>query len=302
MKIGVIDLGTNTFHLLIVESSDKGMQEVYRERIFVQLAEQGIQKIGIAPFQRALDALQHYKSILDQHQVDAVKAFGTAGLRTASNGQDLIEKVARLTDIQVQLISGDEEARLIHKGVQQAIALNQSNSLIMDIGGGSVEFILANKKQVHWAKSFPIGVAVLYNQFHKNDPITSTEITTLRKFLHKELEDLKTALQQFPSTQLVGASGTFDVLEKVLQIERLSPIHSSVPVKNFHPFYKEVLFTTLQERLDIQSIPNSRAQLIIVALILIDVIIEIAKIEQIDISAYAMKEGMIAELIAASSS
>ena len=291
-------MGTNTFHLLIATITKDGIQEAYRERIFVLLAENGIQTIGKAPFQRALDAVVHYKKILDQYQVTKVKAFGTAALRTASNGQELSEQIKKTTGIEVELISGTTEAQLIYQGVQQAVPFGTKNSMIMDIGGGSVEFIIANSGGVLWAKSFPIGVAVLKNKFHQNDPILNTEIQAISDFLQNQLIDLKTALVNYPTHQLIGASGTFDILEKVLNIQRSSPIHSTVDLTGFYPFYEKIRYSTLQERLDMEEIPNTRAELIIVALVLIDTIIKIANIQKVDISAYAMKEGILSEMYA----
>lgn len=297
MKLyGVIDLGTNTFHLLIARVTKKGIKEVYRERVFVQLADAGIETIGKAPFNRAVETIARYKIILDKHGVSNIKAFGTAGLRTASNGATLIQTIFDKTGIQVELITGMEEARLISLGVQQVVALSDHNSLIMDIGGGSVEFIIANQHQVIWSQSFPIGVAVLYNQFHQNDPITVNEIEQIHIFLHQILEPLKAILSEYPTQNLVGASGTFDVLEKVLEATFVSPQHSIIDVALFKPFYKKIIHTKLEERLVHRDIPNSRAKLIVVALILIDVVIKMTNIKQIDISAYAMKEGILSEM------
>ncbi|MEN0005954.1 MAG: hypothetical protein AAF798_17520, partial [Bacteroidota bacterium] len=121
-RFAVIDLGTNTFHLLITEALPAGgFSEVYRERKFTQLAEEGIETIGAAALQRGLKALQHFKQQLTAHQVEQVRAFGTAALRTASNGPDFIRQVAEEIGIDIQLISGTEEARLIHLGVLQAV-------------------------------------------------------------------------------------------------------------------------------------------------------------------------------------
>ncbi|MCB0663459.1 MAG: hypothetical protein KDC24_12015, partial [Saprospiraceae bacterium] len=143
-KKAVIDLGTNTFHLLAVEiDENEQMHFLFRERIFVKLAEDGIQSIGPAPFQRAIKAMTVFKNKLDELGIDHFKAFGTAALRTATNGPDLIHAIKEKTGIEVALIDGLEEARLIHLGVSQAVPFDHTKQLIMDIGGGSVEFVIA---------------------------------------------------------------------------------------------------------------------------------------------------------------
>ncbi|NJK83906.1 MAG: hypothetical protein HC912_08960 [Saprospiraceae bacterium] len=150
-RYAVIDLGTNTFHLLIVEQN---RQKLYQERQFVKLAENGIEHISAAPFQRGIETMLHFHRVLKKFDVQQVQAFGTAALRTAHNGSAFIEEVEEATGIEIQLISGEREAALIQKGVAQAIPATDAHSLIMDIGGGSVEFILANQHEVFWAQSF----------------------------------------------------------------------------------------------------------------------------------------------------
>jgi len=300
-RYAVIDLGTNTFHLLIVERTSDGFEELYRERIFIKLAENGIETIGTAPFQRGLEALRHFKQQLVQHGVDAAqtKVFGTAALRTASNGRDFLDQVAEETGIQIQLISGSQEADLIHKGVVQAVPLSSEKVLIMDIGGGSVEFIVADESSVIWAESFPIGVAVLYRDFHDNDPITGEEVTALKAFLHKQLLPLEAILQQHDVPALIGASGTFDVLETYLAQAPQHPLHRLVRVEDFYPFYQKMLKTTLPERLQTAEIPAARAEMLIVALVLIEVVMALAKTKRIIVSPYAMKEGMLYDMMQA---
>lgn len=297
-KYGVIDLGTNTFHLLIVAANGNGsFQELYRKQYFVKLAEEGIQTIGAAPFARGLQVMQLFKQILDEQAVTDLRAFGTAALRTASNGQAFIEKVKENTGIEVQLIDGNREAELIHKGVLQAVPFSAERMLIMDIGGGSVEFIIADKHQVYWAQSFPIGVAVLLKNFQHNDPITSQEIQAVWQFLQEKLAPLQAALAQYPTHTLVGASGTFDVLENILVKNKTHPYHSYLNASAFPDFYDKVVKMTLQERLNLEGMPAIRADMIVVALILVDYVIKLANIQQIIISAFAMKEGILHEMM-----
>lgn len=297
-RYGVIDLGTNTFHLLISEKdADGNLTDLLRERVFVKLGDEGIETIGDAAYRRAIQTLDDFRKLLDDYEVSKVKAIGTAALRTATNGIEIIEKIRSETGIEVNLIPGDEEARLIHLGVVQAVPLNHENGLIMDIGGGSVEFILANNREVIWAESFPIGVSVLYRRFHKTDPISREEIFAIEQFLKDMLQPLIGILQTHKTSLLIGASGTFDVLESMLQNQRISSIHSILSVQDFFPLHEQFLKTTLDERFKMEYLPESRAELIIVALILIRFILSQADFRQISVSAYAMKEGILSEMI-----
>jgi len=297
-RYAAIDLGTNTFHLLIVEQeADGSLRELKRLRSFVKLGEEGIETIGKAAYERGLQALQVYKKIIDKYEVKFVKACGTAALRSATNGPDSVKDVKTKTKIIVSLIPGNREAELIYKGVKLAVPFKDERKLIMDIGGGSVEFILANGSTIHWAQSFPIGVAVLFNRFHKSDPIKNSEIQKLQNFLKEELAPLFSALGNFPAYHLVGASGTFDVLENILANTKINTLSAQIPAGLFRPFYEQLLKTTLEERLTMSKIPPKRVDLIIVALILIDFIIQQAHIDEIIVSSYAMKEGMLLEMM-----
>lgn len=298
-KYAVIDLGTNTFHLLVAEKQvDNQFKELHRQRFFVKLAEEGIETIGDAPIQRGFHALKTFRETLDKFGITKVKAIGTAALRTATNGPAFVQSVKEQLDIQIELISGNREAELIYKGVHLAVPFQEKKYLIMDIGGGSVEFIIANKNKVFWAQSFPIGVGVLYKNFHHTEPILTKEVNALNVFLERVLSPLYKALERHPANILVGASGTFDVLEFILAKEQNFENHAFVKVADFEPLYQLLLHSTVEERLALKDIPDTRADMIVVAIILIDFIIKKAKIEDIIVSNFAMKEGILSELMA----
>ena len=296
-RLAVIDLGTNTFHLLIAEVEAKGtFHTIFKERKFIKLGEDGIKTIGLAPFDRGLEALVYFKTVLDKYEIKIVKAIGTAALRSASNGALFVAKAFDLTGIQIELISGDREANLIYKGVKLAVPQTLENSLIMDIGGGSVEFIFCNQKEIHWARSFPVGVAVLHKEFHHTNPISISEIEAIEAFLETHLGPMFAVLKEQAPSILLGASGTFDVLERILVEKKETPSFSSFPVSEFYPLYNKFLQTTLEERLDMENLPSTRVDMVVVALILINTVLAKGPFSKIGVSAYAMKEGILAEL------
>lgn len=298
-RYGVIDLGTNTFHLLIVEASNNGLpfKELYRKRQFVKLAEEGIKTIGQAAYDRGLSTLREYKVILDELQVQQLKVMGTAALRTASNGPAFVQQIKAETGIIIELIDGNREAGFIHKGVIQAVPFEAKNYLIMDIGGGSVEFIIANMEAVIWAQSFPIGAAVLYKKFHQGDPLSQEEKNRLWEHLEQSTKPLFSVLKQYPVDTLVGASGTFDILEEALTDSKLHPLYGHIPIHLYQSFFERVSPASYQERLAMTDVPNNRADMIVVALLLIEFVVQKANIQQIIASSYAMKEGILAEMI-----
>ena len=299
-RYAVIDLGTNTFHLLIAGEGPSGkIKEIFRERRFVKLAEEGIETIGAEPYRRGVETIQLFRRVLAAHDVpiEQVRVFGTAALRTASNGPAFIREIQESTGIEIRLISGEREAELIYKGVILAVPPTEERMLIMDIGGGSVEFIIADSNGVLWAQSFPIGVAVLYKNFHRHEPILPEETAAIHQFLGQQLSPLLEALQQFPTQRLVGASGTFDVLQFFLEEEKAHLLNATIPAEKFLPFYQQLVQMNDGQRRAMKGMPQDRVDMIVVALILIEVVLEMAGIRQITVSAYAMKEGMLYEMM-----
>jgi len=297
-RYAVIDLGTNTFHLLVAEKQkNQAFTELHRQRFFVKLAEEGIETIGAAPIQRGYQALKTFRTVLDKLGVTNVKAIGTAALRTATNGPAFVKNVKEKYNIQIELIDGNREAELIYKGTILAVPFEQKNYLIMDIGGGSVEFIIANQTAILWAQSFPIGVAVLFKKFHHSNPITTLEINDLRVFLNSFLTPLYQALIKYPTATLVGASGTFDVLEFILAKNQPYKNHAFVQVKDFEPLYDTLIKSTEAERYAMKEVPDTRADMIVVAIILIEFVLKKVEIQEIIVSNFAMKEGILSELM-----
>lgn len=298
-NFAVIDCGTNTFHLLIAQPREDGsFVEVYRERRFIKLAEDGIERIGEAPYQRALETLVDYAKVISKNRVSATRVSGTAALRTASNGPDFVAEVKKKTGLEIQIIPGSEEAQLIYKGVQLAIDPQQDRWMVMDIGGGSVEFIIVDQTGVQWFESFPVGVAVLYKKLHQTEPITAEETETSRLFLKSKLVNLQLALARFPVHHLVGAAGTFDVIADLLGKEQPTPNCSRVDLNGFDALYRRVLAANREERHAMPDIPDDRADMIVVALILVKLVLEIAAIDRLTVSNFSMKEGMLAEMLA----
>lgn len=297
-RYAVIDLGTNTFHALIVEKqADGNLTRLYKERIYVKLADKGIDKISPAAFSRAVAALEKFKCKIDELGISKTRAFGTAALRTASNGKVLVTEVRKKIGIDIDIISGKEEARLIHQGVMKAIPKQDERIVIMDIGGGSVEFIIADNENVYWSESFPVGVAVLFRKFHHEDPVNPKELDLLCKFLEETLRPFFQAMEKFKAKILVGASGTFDVLEIMMEQETTTEHSAVLKMETFPVLYDKIIHTTLAERLSMTKIPDTRADMIIVALELIRFVIDKTKINDIIVSSYAMKEGILNEMV-----
>ncbi|MEI9918646.1 MAG: exopolyphosphatase [Bacteroidota bacterium] len=302
-NVAIIDMGTNTFHLLIAEMSSRP-KILVREREAVKVGKDGIHKKMITDegFARALDTLKKFKTIIDQHGVRKTLAFGTSAIRNASNGHELIESIRNSTGIEARIIDGEEEADLIYRGVRAAMDLGTENSLIVDIGGGSVEFIFGNNHGVHWKKSFDIGGQRLLEQFQKHDPIEPGEIHELESFLKSELQLLIEPLKKYEPSTLVGVSGTFDTLSEMFCHRNDLPYYpddSETPfdIDAFPAIYKDLLTHDRAGRLALPGMIEMRVDMIVVACVLVNFILTTHKFTNIRVSSYSLKEGVLASLL-----
>jgi len=295
-RFAVIDLGSNTFHLLIVEKTTWGFKELYRKRVYTKLAMGGSRTILEESFSKGIACLQEFRNILNRFKIVNYRALGTAALRSADNGKEFISQAMDTANIKIDLIDGNQEATLIAKGVKAAIDISSHRYLIMDIGGGSVEFIILENGSVQWQQSFPIGLAILKALFHTEEPISVSELEQMKNFLDLELQPLKQQLTDGPKIKaLIGASGSFEVVQAILDLSRWNQQTYKCHVLDFFKVQEMIMHKSTEERVQIKGLPIERVDLIVVALFLINYILKLTEAEEIIISDYALKEGVIAQ-------
>lgn len=303
-KAAVIDMGTNTFHLLLVEFNSVSFKTIYKEKISVKLGRGGINQNLIAEDakKRAFHTLHHFKNLIDGEQISQIFAFATSAVRNAENGQSFIKEVKESIGINIRVLSGEEEAQMIFEGIRLSGCLTDQLDLMMDIGGGSVEFIIGNNEESIWRQSFEIGGQRLLELFHYHDPILPEEIDRLKSYLEKNLQPLIQAIHEFKPKGLIGASGTFDTLtdiyfESMLQCKITGSHVFELPVEKFKVIHQMILSKTKEQRLLIPGMIPMRVDMIVVASTLIEFILRYIKVDYISCSHYALKEGAIATLL-----
>jgi len=303
-KAAVIDMGTNTFHLLLVELHGIEFKTIYKEKIAVKLGQGGITQNQITPEaeKRALHTLGHFKNLIEGEQISEVFAFATSSVRNATNGPDFVTKVMEQLGIQIHVISGEEEAQLIYEGIHFSGALDEHTSLMMDIGGGSVEFIIGNAQEVFWKRSFEIGGQRLLDAFHYHDPILPEEVEKLEQYCGEKLQPLLDAIATYQPSGFVGASGTFDTLidmyfATMLQCKLTGQNVFELPVRDFYQLFQLLVTKNRTERLLIPGMIAMRVDMIVVASCLIDFILQHLQVESIRCSHYSLKEGAVSRML-----
>jgi exopolyphosphatase / guanosine-5'-triphosphate,3'-diphosphate pyrophosphatase len=305
MKKAAIDLGTNTFHLLIIEQtvSNGPVSVLFRESRPAKIGKGGINQGKITPeaIERALVVLTYFSEVLDQHGIapEMVQIIGTSAIRVAKNQDEFIERVWVATGLFVRVISGDEEAELIYRGVRASGALDNIIALIADIGGGSVEFIIGTKDRVFWKQSFEIGGQRLLERFGQTDPLSPAAISRLNDFFREQLLDLANAGHQYAPTVLVGSSGTFDTLVDMKTMHQTSQWPNpdqttfALSVGDFYRMFDQLLTRNRAERLTLPGMIDLRVDMIVVACCLIDYLLKTFDIQEIKTSTFSLKEGVI---------
>lgn len=300
-KLAIIDMGTNTFHLLIAEAEGSAFNIIYRDRLAVKIGMGGINDGIITEdgIHRALVAMQSFRNTMLEHHVDNVYAFGTSAMRNARNRADVVARIKQLTSIDVNVISGDQEAEFIYEGVRAALGLGHETSLIIDIGGGSVEFIIGNQDEIFWKKSFEIGAQRLLEMFHRHDPILQEELDALEHYFNRTLTDAFVHIEKFRPTILVGSSGTFDTLSDIFCIEHdihKSPeeVETPLTIQGFYEIFNLIVSRNRAERMEIPGMIDMRVDMIVVASSLIRFLLEKFHFNRIRVSTYSLKEGVLA--------
>ncbi|MBL7784398.1 MAG: hypothetical protein JNM36_00645 [Chitinophagales bacterium] len=301
--IAIIDIGTNTFHLLIINpAAANPYQPIYRQKMYVRLAEGGQSHIIPAAFERGIQAMTAFQHTIAQYPIQQIHALATEGVRRATNGSDFIQAVKQQTNITINTISGDQEAEYIYYGIKQAVPLDQQTVLMMDIGGGSVEFIFGNDKRIFWQQSFPIGASRLYNQFQQTDPLTPQLLNALQQHIKTSLVPLWQAYELYPTDTLIGSSGTFDSLTDMSlarngQQKKPQQTYYEISMPFFNEITHTLLNTTLEERLQIKGMEAQRADMMPAGIGLVDTIVQTLPIKKIIQSEYAIKEGVIHQFV-----
>ena len=309
MRVSVIDLGTNTFNLLVVETAQQGndYKVLYTNKLPVKLGKSGIDKKEIRPdaISRSLTALEKHLQTITEYNSDKIYAFATSAIRGARNGEQFINMVKQKLGIDVEVITGEKEAELVYYGVKQAVSLSQEYVLIMDIGGGSIEFVIANKDNIFWKKSYVLGVARLLERFKPSDPITIEEIEFISNYLEEKLADLFEEVKKYPIEMLVGASGSFDTIAAMIKAaegdigneRNLLPEMLLIDLEDFENLYQKLINSTTKERKQMKGLEAMRIEMIVVATLLIKFIMQKCRFKVLVQSNYSLKEGVVYQLL-----
>ena len=305
MRIAAIDIGTNSVHMIVVRvRPDLSFEVIDREKAMVRLGAGGLdgKELTTEAMGAALQALSKFKRLAESHTVDKILAAATSATREARNGGEFLSRIEAETGIRPRVITGAEEARLIHLAAVYGVDVGSARAVVIDIGGGSTEITLGTATSVQAARSFKIGVIRLTERFVKSDPLSGRDEQKLTKHI---LSEIDRHCEQITSTgfdRVIGTSGTILSLGTVATAMSDGAIPSElrnlrVGAKQIRRLRKEVVGLSLAQRLTIPGLDPRRADLVVAGGVLLDTILRRLGAEDITLCDLALREGLVLDYI-----
>ncbi|MGD9930961.1 MAG: phosphatase [Mangrovibacterium sp.] len=302
MKLAVIDLGTNTCNLLVAETNGKTYHVLHQGKEGVKLGKGGIDKnlLTAEAFERATSALRKHLQTIQSLGAEQIVTIATSAVRDAANQKEFAAHLMQETGLELTVISGEEEARLIFEGVKLAVGNLPDDTLILDIGGGSNEFIQTKNNAVLWKESFPLGMARVVEQFPISDPITEAELAAIEAYFDKGLANLWAQLNGTSVSGLIGCSGAFDTLADL--IDQTLPgtkqrITQHIRMSDFEAVSSQIMSSTKAQREQLTGMEPLRVEMIVPSFIFIRLLLKKLNIRKITQTDFALREGVLYEWI-----
>ncbi len=302
-RVAAIDLGTNSFHMVIVEESEgKGIVEIDRVKDMICIGRGSIstKMLDDRAMEAGITTLKHFLVLAAEHGVKpgSIIAFATSAIREAKNKDVFLQKVREETGLKIKVISGLEEAQFIYYGVRHAVRLSSEPELVFDIGGGSVEFIIADHKRILLLESRKIGVARMLERFITTDPVSESELNLLEQFFAAELFTSAEKSKELDIKRAIASSGTAQNIARMVRSmtgreDEVTLNQSVFTRKEFQKFYKSVIKLDASERKRLTGLDEKRVDLIVPGLVLVNVIFSMFKLKEVAISDSALREGMV---------
>jgi exopolyphosphatase/guanosine-5'-triphosphate,3'-diphosphate pyrophosphatase len=305
MRIAAIDIGTNSVHMIVVRvREDLSFEVVDREKVMVRLGAGGLDGKALTSesMTAALQALSKFKRLADSHGVDKILAAATSATREARNGGEFLAQVERQTGVRPRVITGAEEAHLIHQAAVYGVDVGSARAVVIDIGGGSVEITLGTATGLQLARSFKVGVIRLTERFVHSDPISDRDTRKLSKYVLGEIDRHCEQITGIGFDRVIGTSGTILSLGTLAATTlRGTPPEDlrnlRVSAKQIRRLRKSVSALDLESRLALPGLDPRRADLVVAGAILLDTILRRLGAADLTLCDLALREGLVLDYI-----
>lgn len=305
-RIAAIDIGTNSFHLIIVEVSENGeLKLLDRKREFLRLGSESGQDLSFISENekvKAISVLKNFSALAKYHKAN-IRAVSTSAVRAAKNKNEFIQTVLEQTGIKVETIEGTEEAKLIFLGMKNALPINDKAVLGIDIGGGSTEFIYGVNGNPEFAESVKIGAVRLSKKFFPDFVITDSAVKDCNEYVEQQILSNLKIQTNINIDFAVGSSGTVDTICLIKQSQKEIDIKPRLNGYSFDKAEFDEIYNFIMslkhpsERISVPGLESKRADIIPAGLIILKKTFELFNIEKMVLSEYALREGVVYDLI-----
>ncbi len=303
-NIAALDIGSNSFHLIVASATSSGSIEIIdRKREVIRLAQGSIgntKTINIKVIEQAVEVIEKFKIIANSHNA-TMRAIATSAVRESQNKNEFVKTIKERTGVDVEVISGVEEARLIFSGIKNAIPKLNCKSFSVDIGGGSTEFIISGSNEIEYVKSIKLGAVRLTQQFFPYYIITDEKVAEAKKWVKEIISPILKVISGEKIEKFIGTSGTILNVGMMIRAIHGEGIGDYQALNNFE-FTANELFEveekilseqTSGNRKNIAGLEESRSDIIPAGIIIITTLFRMFGIEKMVISNYALREGII---------
>jgi len=305
VRIAALDLGSNSFHLIVVEAHPDGSFEtLLREKEVLRLADSVATTHRLPPdkIDEAIECVARMRSHGDALDVDEWVVYATSALREAENGAEVVEQIETETGVGVNVITGLDEARLIFAAVRASVLLDKAPAVCIDQGGGSLEVSVGDASGMLWATSVKLGAARLTAEFVTTDPPHPKELARIRDRAVAVLKPVADATKRFRPGMLVGTSGTLTSLARLAAptIAAATPktLHQlTVTREELAPVHEKMQTLPVADRRSIEGLDARRADIMPAGSVVLQVCMELFGFEEFTVSEWSMREGMILDAI-----
>jgi exopolyphosphatase/guanosine-5'-triphosphate,3'-diphosphate pyrophosphatase len=305
MRIAAIDIGTNSVHMIVVRvRPDRSFEVIDREKFMVRLGAGGLdgRALTAEAMTAGLQALSTFRRLADSHGVEEILAVATSATREARNGDEFLARIERETGIRPMVITGAEEARLIHQAAVYGVDVASARAVVIDIGGGSVEITLGTGTAIQLARSFKIGAIRLTERFVKSDPISERDERRLARHVLDEIDRHCGQIAAIGFDRVIGTSGTILSLGTVAATETRGSEPAElrnlrVAAKQIRRVRREVCERNLEQRLLIPGLDPRRADLVVGGAVLLDTILRRLDAEELTLCDLALREGLVLDYV-----
>ena len=306
--IAAIDMGTNSFHMVVARIDPKlpAFTIIAREKDTVRLGDcdtkTGCLKSEV--MERAIATLRRFQDIAKTFNAEQIIAVATSAVREAPNGRDFLKRVTDELDLNVSLISGQEEARRIYLGVLSGMEFNNQSQVIIDIGGGSTELILGDSAEPLCLTSTKVGAVRLTGEFVKTDPISKEEFAYLQAYiriaLERPIDELRAQFNAGETLRLIGTAGTIETLAAINAREKLGSVPSplagyQLSLKDLRDLVNRFRKLSYAERLAIPGMSDKRAEIILAGALILQEAMTLLGMEFLTVCDRSLREGVIVD-------